>query len=173
MILIKDQNAFNIGTINTDYNKRIIDIVDIENNIGDNFIAQQDYTNYPSNKTTYSNIKFGLGKLGDPATEAINPSLLNDINNAANSSGVTVTITTGIKGHTSTPSRHDTGNAVDIAIIDGKPVSLANKAIVDPFVEKLRVLGYVINRESGNPKAVLTFGFPNHNNHVHVSNKSA
>jgi len=171
MILIKDQNAFNIGTINTEYNKRTIDVVDIENNTGDNFIAQQDYTNYPANKTTYSNIKFGIGKLGDPATEAINPSLLNDINNAANSSGVTVTITTGIKGHTSTPSRHDTGNAVDIAIIDGKPVSLANKAIVDPFVEKLRGLGYIINSESGNPKAVLTFGFPNHNNHVHVSNK--
>ena len=171
MMLIKDQSAFDKGKINTTYAKKTIDI-EFDDYTPDNFISQQNYANYPANKTIYSNIKFGVGELGNPANEKINPVLLDDINKAAISAGLTVTITTGIKGHTSTPSRHDTGNAVDIAIIDGKEVSLKNRAVVDPFVEKLRGLGYIKNSERGNPKAVLTFGFANHDNHVHVSNKS-
>ena len=85
-----------------------------------------------------------------------------------------VSITTAVSDHHSTPpSRHTTGNAVDIAIIDGVPVNpnATNKAKIDEFVTALQGLGYVKNSESGNPKAVLTFGFPGHDNHVHISNK--
>ena len=84
-----------------------------------------------------------------------------------------VEITTAVSGHTSVPSRHPSGNAVDIAIIDGKGVSRQNRTAADKFVRELEKLSYVKNSEIGNNKAVLTFDYPNHDTHVHVSNSQA
>ena len=136
----------------------------------------------PSNYTTtpapgYSNILFGNINRGNPAVDvnSINKTLLADINKAAKIADVKVVITTAISGHTSNPSRsrHPSGNAVDIAIIDGKPVSLQNRVLADKFVRALvDDLKYDRNVERGNAKAVLTFDFPNHDDHIHVSNQA-
>ena len=131
--------------------------------------------NYPSvQATSYRNVKFSNINEGNPAADKINPALLIDIRNAAVAAGVTVEITTAVSGHTSNPgrSRHPSGNAVDIALIDGIAVSTNSniKSKVEAFVKELVDRGYAFNKESGNPKSVLTFGFENHGNHVHVSN---
>jgi hypothetical protein len=89
--------------------------------------------------------------------------------------GVDITVDFAKTGHgkmakSGNVSRHWTNTAVDIDFIDGKVVSPANRFIVDKFVNALISMGYVKNNESGNAKAVLTFGFPAHDNHVHVSN---
>ena len=132
-------------------------------------------SNYPNTPSEFSNITFTNIGLGNPASDVqnINRSLLVDINNAAIAAGLKVSVTTAISGHTSTPSRHNAGLAVDIAIINGKAVSVANRADADALVAQLMSRGYSKNSESGNTKAVLTFGFKNHDNHVHVSNKQA
>ena len=129
--------------------------------------------NYPSVQAAgYQNVKFSNINIGNPAADKINPKLLEDISKAAVIAKVTVEVTTAITGHTSTPSRHPSGNAVDIAIINDKPVSLQNRDAADKFVKELEKLTYVKNSEIGNNKAVLTFGFKNHDNHVHVSNQA-
>ena len=123
----------------------------------------------------YPNVNFQNIGLGNPSGDAINNNLLNDVSKAAVSTGVVVSITTAVSGHHSAPpSRHVLGNAVDIAIIDGISVNpnASNRRSIDAFVAALVNLGYTKNSEKGHPKAVLTFGFPNHNNHVHVSNKT-
>jgi hypothetical protein len=62
---------------------------------------------------------------------------------------------------------------VDIALINDIAVNpnASNRTKIDAFVKTLQGLGYVKNTESGTLKSVLTFGFPNHNNHIHVSSK--
>jgi murein DD-endopeptidase MepM/ murein hydrolase activator NlpD len=125
---------------------------------------------------TYPNIKFLDRVVGNstPSQDRINPALLNDVQKAAERAGVVVGITTAVSGHVSLPSRHPSGNAVDIAIIDDKAVSTSNRRSADEFVKELvNGLGYTKNREVGNPKSVLTFGFPKHDDHVHVSNTSS
>ena len=127
--------------------------------------------NYPTaNRAGYANIKFSNIGIGDPRADKINTDLLDDVNKAAYIAGVIVEITTAVSGHTSVPSRHPSGNAVDIAIIDNKAVSLQNRAAADKFVSALEKLSYVKNSEKGNRKAVLTFDYPNHDTHIHVSN---
>ena len=66
------------------------------------------------------------------------------------------------------------GNAVDIPIINGKPVRKEIKSEVERFTNQLENLGYTKNKEKeGNQiKAFLTFGFPDHDDHVHVSNET-
>lgn len=123
----------------------------------------------------YDNINFKKIGQGNPASDNINTALLTDIQTAAKNAGVNVDITTAVSGHdekttSGNTSRHPSGNAVDIAIINNRPVSPSIKFIVDKFVDELVKLGYVKNVESGNPKSVLTFGVKNHDNHVHVSN---
>ena len=118
----------------------------------------------------YDNIDFKNIGQGNPSSDDINISLLQDVQTAAKIAGVNVSITTAVSGHR--PSkRHDSGNAVDIAIINGKSVSRSNRADADKFVDALVSMGYSKNVESINNKAVLTFGFEGHDNHVHVSNK--
>jgi hypothetical protein len=129
--------------------------------------------NFTTN-ASYPNVQFQNIGLGNPAGDRINANLLADVSKAAQQARVTVSITTAVSGHHSTPpSRHTGGNAVDIAIIDGIPVrpNASNRNKIDAFVKALQSLGYVKNAESGNSKAVLTFGFPNHDNHVHISNR--
>jgi hypothetical protein len=125
--------------------------------------------------SSFPNVTFQNIGLGNPSQDRINTNLLSDISKAAVAANVQVAITTAVSGHHSDPpSRHTAGNAADIAILNGVAVGPrnSNRNQVDLFVSKLRELGYVKNSESGKPKAVLTFGFPNHDNHIHVSNKA-
>lgn len=146
----------------------------------DSDITITDFTNYPSvDSGTYPNVKFASGKLGSPGSEKLNPSLLSSISAAAVNAGVTVTITTGIGGHevntnSGNRSRHTTGDAVDIAIIDGLAANTSNssaKEKADKFVSQLISAGFSRNIESGNPKAVL-WNIGGHYNHIHVSFRS-
>lgn len=128
----------------------------------------------------YDNVNFKDFVVGNssPSKDRINTALLSDIEVAAKNAGVQVDITTAVSGHgektsSGNKSRHPSGNAVDIAIINGKSVSPTNKNIVNKFVDELIKLGYVKNSESGNPKAVLTFGMPGHDNHIHISNTTS
>jgi|694.fasta_scaffold31312_3 hypothetical protein len=112
----------------------------------------------------------------DSSSDKVNENLLKDICKAAKNANVRVTITTAISGHSAetasgNASRHPSGNAVDISLVNETPVKTpSNRGNVDNFVNQLEILGYTKNSESGNPKSVLTFGFPGHDNHVHVSN---
>jgi peptidoglycan hydrolase-like protein with peptidoglycan-binding domain len=130
----------------------------------------------------YQNVTWGDGIVGDsrPSRDLnLNPSLLNDIETAAVEAGVDVTITTAISGHRTGTRHNPAGNAIDIAVVNGYGYSsqqdAKRKGIYDAimdFVRALQDLGYKKNRESGNDKAVLTFGFPNHHHHIHVSRRS-
>jgi hypothetical protein len=135
-------------------------------------IGSVDTTNYP-------NIKWE----GTSSSDKINLSLLSEINAAANAADVTVTIGTANTGHremtsSGNVSRHKTGEAVDISRVNGKGWSSKSDAEskkilsdIQKFVSNLRDAGYTVNSESGNAKAVLYFGFPGHDNHIHISNK--
>jgi hypothetical protein len=128
---------------------------------------------------TYSNVEFRDRVVGDstPSKDNINLSLLSDIQTAAKKANVQVSVTTAVTGHKKR-GRHPKGNAVDIAMINGKgwsdEGSAKTKGIYDSitkFVNELKNLGYSVNvKETGNPKVVLWFGYKDHNNHVHVSN---
>ena len=124
---------------------------------------------------SYPNIKFATRTLNDE----INKPLLDDINSAAGSIGAVVTVDyakTGHKKHTKrgTISRHWRQLAVDIdfIIIGGRAYAVIpeNRAVVEKFTEALEQMGYSKNVESGNTKALLTFGADDHDDHVHVSN---
>lgn len=128
----------------------------------------------------YSNTDFKPFVVGDsnPLADKINPSLLKDIDAAAKKAGIDVSVTTAVTGHRK-GSRHETGHAVDIAMVNGKGFQsekdAQKKGIYDGmmrFVRELEYMGYIKNSESGNDKAVLTFGFPGHHHHIHVSRKS-
>jgi hypothetical protein len=143
----------------------------------DSDVNIDDFTNYPTvDSSLYPNIKFGSGRLGSPGSEKINDSLLSLINSAAGSAGVVVTVTTGIGGHdyntqSGNVSRHSTGNAVDISIINNLAAKTNNpeaKKAADKFVDQLVLAGFSRNVESGNPKAVL-WNTDGHYNHIHVS----
>ncbi len=127
----------------------------------------------------YDNVDFENIGHGNPASDNINTALLQDVQAAAKSVGLKVDITTAVSGHgtktkSGNTSRHPSGNAVDIAKINDKSVSLSNRADADKLVAALVSMGYTKNAEGpSNPKSVLTFGFPNHDNHVHVSNTTS
>ena len=114
----------------------------------------------------------------DSSGDKVNENLLKDICKAAKNANVRVTITTAISGHpaetaSGNASRHPSGNAVDISLVNETPVKTpSNRGNVDNFVNQLEILGYTKNSEpnSSVPKSVLTFGFRGHDNHVHVSN---
>jgi|694.fasta_scaffold00077_11 hypothetical protein len=120
-------------------------------------------------------------------SDKINRALLKDISRAAKKAGVKVTITTANSGHnmrtkSGTLSRHNTNQAVDIAMIDGVGSGGATNATNgnpkfksggDKLVAALESMGYTRNAEGPqNPKAVFwqTNSGGNHFNHVHVSN---
>lgn len=120
----------------------------------------------------YPTIKFASRTKNDK----INKALLDDLHTAAKAAGVTITVDFAKTDHdkfttSGNISRHWRNNAVDIDYIDGHVVSPVNSDIVNKFVDALVSMGYKKNAEGGqNPKSVLTFGFPGHSNHVHVSN---
>lgn len=108
--------------------------------------------------------------------DKVSRALLDDINLAAKRAGVSVRVGTITTGHPSMKSgkssRHPEGIAVDIDMIDGKPVGKKIEDIVNDFNYELEKLGYKKNVEIGANKAFLTFGFAGHDNHIHVSNKT-
>lgn len=141
------------------------------------FLNETLQTPDPSDYTNTDFKPFVVGR-SNPLADKINPSLLKDVDTAAKKANVKVSITTAVSGHDK-GSRHEKGLAVDIAMINGQGYgsekAAKQKGIYDDimrFVSELESLGYVKNSESGNDKAVLTFGFPNHHHHVHVSRNS-
>ena len=132
------------------------------------------------NQSLYTNVDFKDGVVGNsyPSRDKINPSLLSDIETAAKKVGVTASVTTAVSGHDS-GTRHETGNAVDIAMFNGQGFSSQDDAVkkgiytgIYNFIQELISMGYIYNSESGNDKAVLSFGFKGHDDHVHVSRNS-
>ena len=127
---------------------------------------------------SYENIDFKDNIVGSstPSKDDINTSLLKDSEIAAKRAGVKVDVTTAVSGHrtktsSGNVSRHSTGNAVDISIINGKSVRTIDKNIIDRFVNELVKMGYVRGVESGNPKAILDYTFKGggHEGHIHIS----
>ena len=173
MTYLKERGEF-IGSLNTSLRKGAAATFNPENNTPDKSQAGfGNASNYPTVSGGYVNVSFSNIGLGNPSADKINPKLLSDISKAAVAANVRVEVTTAVSGHSSAPSRHSSGNAVDIARIDGVAVSKDPKIKpnVDKFVKQLIALGYNKNAEgTSNPKAVLTFGFENHDDHVHVSN---
>jgi len=99
----------------------------------------------------YDNIEFRDNLVGRsrPSEDEINPALLSDIQVAAERAGVLISVTTAISGHgkktkSGRDSRHVTGDAVDIALINGKAVSYTTKDDVDLFVDELVNMGTMI-----------------------------
>jgi hypothetical protein len=131
-------------------NKKVSEAVDVYDNV--------DFKDYVVGKST-------------PSRDNINTALLQDVQTAAKMAGLKVDITTAVTGHDK-GTRHEMGNAVDVAIINGKAVSPSNRSDANKLVRALVSMGYTKNVEQGNDKAVLTFGFPGHDNHVHISNKT-
>jgi hypothetical protein len=120
----------------------------------------------------YSNIQFR----SQVENDKVNKDLLDDINKAAERAGVEVLVGTITSTHPkgkygSKDTLHTGGNAVDIPVINGKAVSEKIKDEVEKFNSELERLGYARNIEEGKDKAFLTFGFPDHDDHVHVSNR--
>jgi len=129
-------------------------------------------------KTYYPNVKYDFDGTNK---DFVNRSLLEDLQRAAEKAGVTVTITTAKSGHSSERSRHATQTAVDISIINGEGSGGATspyngnpkfREYGNKLKDALVNLGYSLNVESGNQKAVLwqTSTGGNHFNHLHVSN---
>lgn len=138
---------------------------------------------FPRNDSIqYSNIRWSNILGGTTNNDTTNPNLLNDLNNAAKSINVIITITTAKEGHarkvkgTNIDSRHYRNVAVDIAIINNKSVLVqkGNRNFsgtdADRLVEVLMKMGYSYNVESGKSKAIL-WRTSGHWNHVHVSNE--
>jgi len=133
--------------------------------------------------TSYSNVKFDKD---GTQYDQVNQALLDDLQTAASKAGVTITITTAKSGHSNLTingraSRHATNTAVDIAILDGVSAGGATnktngnsrfRELGDKLKNELVSLGYSLNAEGGNQKAVLwqTNTGGNHFNHLHVSN---
>ena len=114
-----------------------------------------------------------LVRLNGTDTESINKALSDDLIFG----GFKVGIGTASEGHSDKtkagfPSRHKTGNAVDITQLNGKSLSTPEgKALADEFVRNLEARGYRLNTENGNDKAVL-WRREGHYNHIHVSRNS-
>ena len=135
------------------------------------------------NDTNYSNVKFDKD---GTQYDQLNQALLDDLQTAASNAGVVITITTAKSGHSNLtingrPSRHATNTAVDIALLDGigaggasneSNVNSQFRELGDKVKNELLNIGYALNAEGGNQKAVLwqTNTGGNHFNHLHVSN---
>jgi hypothetical protein len=121
---------------------------------------------------SYSNIEF----TDNSKYDKVNRALLDDINKSAKQANVKVRVGTITKNHPSLKSgedsRHPSGMAVDVDMVNGKAVSQKIKDVVDNFVRELEKLGYNKNAEIGFDKSVLTFGFEDHDDHIHVSNRT-
>ena len=159
-------------------NRFINDILSTYNNILENKRIVEATDVYD-----YVDFKDNVVRDSKPSRDNINIVLLQDIETAAKKAGIKVDITTAVSGHDG-GTLHETGNAVDIAQIngigsDGATNSTNGNAKFRELGNKLKdalvSMGYVWNTESGNPKAVLwqTNIGGNHFNHVHISNTTS
>jgi|688.fasta_scaffold79276_2 hypothetical protein len=160
--------------------KRLITEIDRYKEIMGLNSLNEKYENLPKIVDTYPNITFAKRTKDDRLPK----NLLNDIQAAAKNADITVQIDWAKTGHRKVSksgniSRHWYGLAVDISHINGKGWSGKSNAKksgiydgIEKFVSYLKSTGYKVNSESGSDKAVLYFGFPDHNNHLHISNKS-
>lgn len=137
------------------------------------------------NDTSYSNLKYDND---GTQFDSVNKPLLDDLDAASKAAGITTTITTASTGHsiktkTGNTSRHGQQTAVDIAILNGVGAGGATnssngnaefRSLGTKLANALVSMGYTLNTESGNSKAVLwqTNTGGNHFNHLHVSNNS-
>jgi hypothetical protein len=136
------------------------------------------------NSTNYSHVKYDKDAT---QYDQLNQALLDDLQTAASKANVVVTITTAKSGHgnltiNGRPSRHATNTAVDIALLNGIGAGGASsgsngnpefRELGNRVKDELLNIGYSLNAEGGNQKAVLwqTNTGGNHFNHLHVSNK--
>lgn len=136
----------------------------------------------------YSHLKVDA----DIKNDKVNDALLQDLQAAGLSADVILRITTAKSDHDEDTvdgrtSRHSLQTAVDIANLDGinswneKGTATSENPGNPAFREKgnkvkdaLVSMGYLWNKEYGNPKSVLwlTNTGGNHYNHLHVSNRS-
>jgi hypothetical protein len=137
------------------------------------------------NDTNYSNLKYDND---GTQYDSVNKPLLDDINAASKAVGIVATVTTASTGHpsatnTGSKSRHPQKTAVDIALLNGIGSGGATnssngnaefRSLGNKLKDALVSMGYSLNVESGNDKAVLwqTNTGGNHFNHLHVSNNS-
>jgi|688.fasta_scaffold310282_3 hypothetical protein len=135
--------------------------------------------------TNYSNVSHDND---GTQNDSVNRALLDDIESAAKSVGITATITTAKTGHntrttTGNISTHTTGNGVDISKLNGIGSNGATngtngndkfRELGNKLKDALVSMGYTWNKEINHPKAVLwqTNTGGNHFNHLHVSNKT-
>lgn len=130
-----------------------------------------------SNESKYPNLIFHHRTKKDKLPKA----LLDDLQKAAASIDFKLGVNWAKTGHRKFSasgyiSRHWRQLAVDIGYLilpDGKKIGISpkNKETVEKFTNILKNMGYVKNAEgTSNPKAFLTFGFEDHDDHVHVSN---
>jgi GH24 family phage-related lysozyme (muramidase) len=133
--------------------------------------------------TNYSHVKFDTD---GTQNDQINQALLDDLQVAGSRADVVITITTAKSGHSKLtingrPSRHATNTAVDIALLDGIGAGGATnetngnsrfRELGNRVKNELLNMGYSLNAEGGNKRAVLwqTNTGGNHYNHLHVSN---
>ncbi len=129
-------------------------------------------------------VQFSSKAQKDFSDNIINPNLIDDLRKAAESAGVTIKIGTAVTGHNTLTSsgkrsRHADGLAVDIIEVNGLNWNTKDHAIqigayepLEAFTSELEKLGYALNNEYNMDKAILTFGFKAHNDHMHVSRKS-
>jgi hypothetical protein len=136
--------------------------------------------------TSYSNVNYDNDATKN---DLVTKALLDDIQKAADSVGITATITTAKSGHNAhvkgskRTSRHMNNLAVDVAILNGIGSGGATNStngnaefrrLGNKLKNALVSMGYTWNRESGNDKAVLwqTNTGGNHYNHLHISNRT-
>lgn len=130
----------------------------------------------------YPNLLYrdGIPSRSKPSQDRINPNLLADLNKAAGLSGIKLTITTAITGH-SRGSRHNpSGLGVDVAILNGLGSGGATSATTgnaqfridgNKVKNTLVSMGYTWTAyESGIDRAVI-WQSSNHYNHLHISNR--
>lgn len=180
-VILGVQNSFESNQWNTSIRANMIflkDADDFNSSVAYQYSKTNEFKGTPAESQATYNSGVKIGKYENirffPTvdTTKINDLVLRDVNAAAKAANVVVTIGFGVEGHTS--GRHIVGNAVDINYINNKIVSKENQALVETFTDQLRdLLGYTYNAEISYQKAFLTFGFKDHDNHVHVSNKGA
>jgi hypothetical protein len=161
-------------------NKKLLSEIDRNRELMGLNPINESYEDLPKIVDTYPNITFANRTKNDRLPK----NLLDDIQNAASRAGITVQVDwakTGHKKYTESGnlSRHWRGTAVDISHVNGKGWSDVSSAKdneiyqgIEEFASILKGKGYKINSEKGNDKALLYFGFPNHDNHLHISNQS-
>ena len=160
--------------------KKLLNEIDRTRELMGLSIINEAYEDLPKIVDTYPNVTFHNRTKNDRLPK----NLLDDIQDAAQKAGITISVNYAKTGHnqmtkSGNVSRHWKGVAVDLSTVNGhgwsSKSSAQKKGIYDgieKFVQFLKAKGYKINSESGNEKAVLYFGFPAHDDHIHVSNKT-